>query len=116
MQYSIVSTSRSGMSKGKKKTKKFYLQFENSSEEKFVILILIFFLQAPDCSQRKRSKRQIKSNDSNFDDGQPATIEVYSGLYVNENAEIVEGSDSVFAEKVNKHFDCTKRDRSICEY
>lgn len=55
---------------------------------------------APDCSQRKRSKRQTKSNDSNFDDGQPATIEVYSGLYVNENAEIVEGSDdSVFAEK-----------------
>lgn len=46
----------------------------------------------------KRPKRDTNS----FDDGQPATIEVYSGLYVNENAEIVEGGDdSVFAEKVS---------------
>lgn len=58
--------------------------------------------QAPECSQRKRPKRDSKSTtDSGNDDGQPATIEVYSGLYVNENAEIVEGTDdSVFAEKV----------------
>lgn len=36
------------------------------------------------------------------DDARPATIEVFSGLYVNENAEIIEGADdSVFAEKVN---------------
>lgn len=57
--------------------------------------------QAPECSQRKRPKRDSKSTtDSGNDDGQPATIEVYSGLYVNENAEIVEGTDdSVFAEK-----------------
>ncbi|XP_055312414.1 uncharacterized protein LOC129574424 [Sitodiplosis mosellana] len=55
--------------------------------------------QAPECLQRKRPKRDTK-NDTTFDDGHPATIEVYSGLYVNENAEIVEGTDdSVFAEK-----------------
>lgn len=59
--------------------------------------------QGPDCSNpNARSKRA--SEDDN-DEGHPATIEVYSGLYVNENAEIIEGSDdSVFAEKVNNQF------------
>lgn len=68
-----------------------------------IIQILTLFRQAPDCTHRKRPKRDSKSSDSNFDDGHPATIEVYSGLYVNENAEIVEGTDdSVFAEKVKE--------------
>ncbi|XP_031631275.1 cuticlin-1 [Contarinia nasturtii] len=56
--------------------------------------------QAPDCSLRKRTKRDTKSNENTFDDSHPSIIEVYSGLYVNENAEIVEDTDdSVFAEK-----------------
>lgn len=58
----------------------------------------LHFPQAPSCVDGKRPKRDTNS----FDDGQPATIEVYSGLYVNENAEIIEGGDdSVFAEKVS---------------
>lgn len=73
----------------------------------FVIHFILFFSQAPDCSQKKRSKRDTKTNDSNFDEGHPATIEVYSGLYVNENAEITEGTDdSVFAEKVRTTLSC----------
>lgn len=37
------------------------------------------------------------------DDGSPATIEVFSGLYVNENAEVLgDDFDSVFKERVNK--------------
>lgn len=64
------------------------------------VFVLIELMQAPDCSSRaKRTRRD--ATDSSFDEGHPATIEVYSGLYVNENAEIVEGTDdSVFAEKV----------------
>lgn len=56
--------------------------------------------QSPDCSA-KRTKRQseVKKADEE-DDGHPATIEVYSGLYVNENAEIIEGADEVLKEKV----------------
>lgn len=50
----------------------------------------------------KRIKRDATTgNDSSEDEGQPATIQVYSGLYVNENAEILDNDrDSVFAEKV----------------
>lgn len=63
----------------------------------------LFLYQAPECPLRKRPKRDTKVNESSFDDGHPATIEVYSGLYVNENAEIVEGTDdSVYAEKVTR--------------
>nr|XP_029722485.1 uncharacterized protein LOC115263328 [Aedes albopictus] len=50
----------------------------------------------PTCSGRnsKRSKRQAD------DEGLPATIEVFSGLYVNENAEVLnDDADSVFKEK-----------------
>lgn len=67
------------------------------------ICVVFFSFQAPDCLARsKRTRRDTKDG---FEDGHPATIEVYSGLYVNENAEIVEGSDdSVFAEKVINSF------------
>lgn len=59
--------------------------------------------QSPDCSA-KRIKRQSevkKAGDDEEDDGHPATIEVYSGLYVNENAEVIEGADDVLKEKVS---------------
>lgn len=75
-------------------------------------MFLFCCIQAPDCSvtRGKRTRRDAQSSDSSFDEGHPATIEVYSGLYVNENAEIVEGSDdSVFAEKV-----CTKSINNKC--
>lgn len=57
--------------------------------------------KSPNCDP-KRPKRDVDDND----DGHPATIEVYSGLYVNENAEVIDGDDSVFAEKVtlDKHY------------
>lgn len=54
--------------------------------------------QSPNCSSI-RSKRDTGDTEDSIDDGHPATIEVYSGLYVNENAEIIDGDDSVFAEK-----------------
>lgn len=44
----------------------------------------------------KRTKRATETDE----DGHPATIEVYSGLYVNENAEVVEGDEVVLKEKV----------------
>lgn len=48
----------------------------------------------------KRPKRQ--SSGVKEDDGLPATIEVYSGLYVNENNDSSESDDddSVFRERV----------------
>lgn len=52
--------------------------------------------KTPTCTGRnsKRSKRQTD------DEGLPATIEVFSGLYVNENAEVLnDDADSVFKEK-----------------
>ncbi|KAL9917401.1 uncharacterized protein LOC119640917 isoform X1 [Glossina fuscipes] len=53
---------------------------------------------APLCGG-KRPKRQT-TNDTRDEDGMPATIEVFSGLYVNENVEVNEGDDdSVFKEK-----------------
>lgn len=68
----------------------------HSSKSKRLFYIYIRF-QAPDCASR-RSRRDTEDS---AEDGQPATIEVYSGLYVNENAEIIDNdSDSVFAEKV----------------
>jgi hypothetical protein len=52
--------------------------------------------QTPTCTG-KRTKR-----DTTEDDGLPATIEVFSGLHVNENAEVLDDdADSVFREKVN---------------
>lgn len=50
----------------------------------------------------KRQKRQTLS-DSKDDDGLPATIEVFSGLYVNENVEVSDDDDgdSVFKERVS---------------
>lgn len=49
-----------------------------------------------------RVKRENSIDEvENDDEGHPATIELYSGLYVNENAEIInDNDDSVFAEKV----------------
>lgn len=59
----------------------------------------------PNCQTNKRTKRDTIGNDSSEDEGQPATIQVYSGLYVNENAEILDNDqDSVFAEKVSTMF------------
>lgn len=49
----------------------------------------------------KRPKRQSSSSGVKDDDGLPATIEVYSGLYVNENNDSSESDDdSVFRERV----------------
>lgn len=54
--------------------------------------------KAPACGENaKRPKRQANGKD---DEGLPATIEVYSGLYVNENVDVSESDDdSVFKEK-----------------
>lgn len=60
-----------------------------------------WFLQIPTCTGRynKRPKRQAD------DEGLPATIEVFSGLYVNENAEVLnDDADSVFKERVTLVF------------
>lgn len=62
-----------------------------------IFLIVLHTPQAPNCAQN-RSKRDTEETN---DEGHPATIEVYSGLYVNENAEVIDSDDdSVFAEKV----------------
>ncbi|GAB0093348.1 uncharacterized protein DMENIID0001_084380 [Sergentomyia squamirostris] len=53
--------------------------------------------QAPGCDVR-RPKRQAPEKTED-DEGHPATIEVYSGLYVNENAEVIDGDDEVLKEK-----------------
>uniref|UniRef100_A0A182QJT9 ZP domain-containing protein n=1 Tax=Anopheles farauti TaxID=69004 RepID=A0A182QJT9_9DIPT len=51
--------------------------------------------KTPTCSNKnRRTKRQTE------EEGQPATIEVFSGLHVNENAEVLsDDADSVFKEK-----------------
>ncbi|XP_053677610.1 cuticlin-4 [Anopheles nili] len=51
--------------------------------------------KTPTCSgKNRRTKRQTE------EEGQPATIEVFSGLHVNENAEVIsDDADSVFKEK-----------------
>jgi hypothetical protein len=55
--------------------------------------------KVPACSS-KRPKRDTETDKVDDEDGHPATIEVYSGLYVNENAEVIEGSDdAVLREK-----------------
>lgn len=55
----------------------------------------IIFQQTPKCDGTKRTKRETD------EEGSPATIEVFSGLYVNENAEVLDDDfDSVFREKV----------------
>lgn len=55
--------------------------------------------KSPICDRSSRTKRETDSSD----DGLPATIEVFSGLYVNENAEVFgDEYDSVFREKVRK--------------
>lgn len=66
-----------------------------------------FPFQTPTCVGRSkpREKRQAASTTSastTDDEGLPATIEVFSGLYVNENAEVInDDGDSVFKEKVS---------------
>ncbi|TMW45909.1 hypothetical protein DOY81_009006 [Sarcophaga bullata] len=52
---------------------------------------------APICSG-KRPKRQT-NNDNKDEEGSPATIEVFSGLYVNENVDGSEEDDSITKEK-----------------
>jgi hypothetical protein len=54
--------------------------------------------KTPVCDGSTRTKRETDIGD----DGSPATIEVFSGLYVNENAEVLgDDFDSVFKEKVS---------------
>lgn len=61
-------------------------------------IIFNFILQPPNCSNRKRFRRE----DQTLEDESPATIEVYSGLYVNEGADSgnPEQMDQVAREKV----------------
>lgn len=52
--------------------------------------------KTPSCNGTRRTKRATDEDE----DGLPATIEVFSGLYVNENAEVIDdGYDSVLKEK-----------------
>ncbi|KAL1512514.1 hypothetical protein ABEB36_002096 [Hypothenemus hampei] len=57
----------------------------------------------PSCGTSTRPRRQAgaESSDSSLDGGTPATIEVYSGLYVNEANDLAKAGqdDSVFSEK-----------------
>lgn len=67
--------------------------------------------KTPTCANRSSSKPRVKRQSpssttttartsSTDDEGLPATIEVFSGLYVNENAEVInDDGDSVFKEK-----------------
>lgn len=57
----------------------------------------IFIVQPPNCGNRKRFRREDQAIDES-----PATIEVYSGLYVNEAADSgnPEQMDQVAREKV----------------
>lgn len=57
------------------------------------------FLQPPNCGSN-RLRRQASSDSG---EGTPATIEVYSGLYVNEANDLAKADvedDSVYSEKV----------------
>ncbi|XP_055607930.1 uncharacterized protein LOC129755451 [Uranotaenia lowii] len=64
--------------------------------------------KSPTCG-RQRTKRQAATNSSD-DEGLPATIEVFSGLYVNENAEVVnDDGDSVFKEKTPEDAICVSQ-------
>ncbi|XP_055532222.1 uncharacterized protein LOC129722640 [Wyeomyia smithii] len=50
----------------------------------------------PSCAGRSKARQKRETDD----EGLPATIEVFSGLYVNENAEVIsDDADSVFREK-----------------
>jgi len=62
-----------------------------------MFLIYLWF-QPPNCSNRKRFRRE----DQTIEDESPATIEVYSGLYVNEGVDSgnPEQMDQVAREKV----------------
>lgn len=59
-------------------------------------------LEDPDChkSPTCAGKSKLRPKRQSDDEGLPATIEVFSGLYVNENAEVInDDADSVFKEK-----------------
>uniref|UniRef100_A0A6B2E8F3 Putative conserved secreted protein n=1 Tax=Phlebotomus kandelakii TaxID=1109342 RepID=A0A6B2E8F3_9DIPT len=62
---------------------------------------------APACDS-KRPKRQAEGKVED-DEGHPATIEVYSGLYVNENAEVIDGDDEVLKEKTPEDAICVSQ-------
>lgn len=64
----------------------------------FMVLNYLYILQPPNCSNKKRFRRE----DQAIEDESPATIEVYSGLYVNEGADSgnPEQMDQVAREKV----------------
>lgn len=64
----------------------------------YIILNYLFTSQPPNCGNKKRFRRE----DQAVEDESPATIEVYSGLYVNEGADSgnPEQMDQVAREKV----------------
>lgn len=62
--------------------------------------------KTPICDGKKRTKRETDSDE----DGLPATIEVFSGLYVNENAEVIgDDYDSVIKEKSSDDAICVSQ-------
>lgn len=70
-----------------------------------IIFYLFHLLQPSTCggSSSTRSRRQAGAESSDSDGSTPATIEVYSGLYVNEANDLAKAGqedDSVFSEKV----------------
>ena len=84
------------------------------------MIVLFVVLQPPNCSAG-RPRRQagkdpsasssdaVGSSEVGSDEGTPATIEVYSGLYVNEANDLAKAAadddDSVYSEKVITHRD-----------
>lgn len=76
--------------------------------EKAIYGVFLFFLQPPNCGSN-RLRRQASTDDTNVDnEGTPATIEVYSGLYVNEANDLAKvglDDDSVYSEKVCALYD-----------
>lgn len=73
--------------------------------------VFISFFQPPLCNEVRRRRRDSSAEEKNkaaegLDGGTPATIEVYSGLYVNEASDLASRSDfaDVFRERVWKNF------------
>lgn len=73
-----------------------------------VVKKFILLLQPPLCNSIARRRRDAANDDEVKGveglDGTPATIEVYSGLYVNEASDVSKSdfSDDVFKERVSR--------------
>lgn len=66
-----------------------------------VALAFLFCFQPPNCSPKSEGNRVRRQA---HDEGIPATIEVYSGLYVNEANDLAKAEeDSVYSEKVGEN-------------